>query len=91
MVEAKYFSILLTWSAPESLNGILMHYNIQYSVNGTRPTHATTDLIFSISNLTPNMTVHNITVSATTGGGQGPLAHIKGIRTLHAPGEEGIR
>ena len=90
MVEAKYFSILLTWSAPEPLNGILAHYNIQYSVNGTRETHSTTDLIFSISNLTPNMTVHNITVSATTGGGQGSLTHITSISTLQRPGEASI-
>ena len=57
-------------------------------MNGTRETHSTTDSIFSISNLTPNMTVHNITVSATTGGGQGPLTHIKSIRTSQRPGKD---
>ncbi len=67
----RYFSVIVTWDEPVPLNGILSYYTIKYTINGTRLTQNSTATNFTISNLSPNMRVSNITVSATTGGGEG--------------------
>ncbi len=50
---------------------------IRYSLNGNHQLLQTTNNTnFSIPNLTPNTLVSDITVSATTGGGEGPTVMV---------------
>ncbi len=83
-----FFSVLLTWSEPIPLNGILNRYTIRYSVNGSSEISNTTrDTTFSITDLNPNTVVSNIRVTASTGAGDGPPQIIGDIRTQHRPRE----
>ncbi len=83
--EGRYFSINVYWREPVPLNGILLNYTIKYTINGTSSTQTTKLTTFMISNLTLNMRVSNISVSATTGGGEGPLSEILNAFTLARP------
>ncbi len=87
-VAAALYSVNISWKEPEPLNGILVHYTIQYTINGTLQLLQTTNNTnFSIPNLTPNTLVSDITVSATTGGGEGPAVIAPNITTLSRPGK----
>ena len=71
------FKLDLTWSAPQEPNGVIISYEVTYRVTGSNLiTTNTTDLstTFSISSLTPQTTVSNISVSAYTSAGQGAAA-----------------
>ena len=82
------FSVVLTWSEPVSLNGILSRYTIRYSVNGSSEiTNTTTDTTFSITDLNPNTVVSNIRVTAATGAGDDPTRTLSDITTLDGPHE----
>ena len=86
---ARLFSVDLTWNEPAQPNGVIGSYTIQYSVNGSSlMSDMSTTTMFTISGLNPNTVVSNITVFATTGGGDSPLMRIQEpITTLDAPGE----
>ncbi len=87
-VAAALSSVNISWKEPEPLNGILVHYTIQYTINRTLQLLQTTNNTnFSIPNLTPNTLVSDITVSATTGGGEGPAVTAPNITTLSRPGK----
>ena len=80
----KFTSIDLTWSAPQEPNGVIISYEVTYRVTGSNlVTTNTTDLStpFSISSLTPQTTVSDISVSAYTSIGRGEAA-IPGQKTL---------
>ena len=77
---------MLMWTEPQPLNGILSHYTIQYSLNGIDLTNTTSNTEFSILNLNTSTTVSNIFISATTGGGKGPLSDVFNTSTLQKPG-----
>ncbi len=86
--EPMLFSVLLTWSEPVSLNGILNRYTIRYSVNGSSEiTNTTRDTTFSITDLNPNIVVSNIRVIAATGAGDGPPQMLNDITTQDRPRE----
>ena len=81
----KFTSIDLTWSAPQEPNGVIISYEVTYRVTGSNiNTTNTTDLgaTFSISSLTPQTTVSNISVSAYTSIGPGEAATIADQTTL---------
>ena len=83
-------SIDLTWSAPQEPNGVIISYEVNYRVSGGNlVTTNTTDLstTFSISPLTPQTTVSNISVSAYTSIGPGEAATIADQTTLDEPRE----
>ena len=78
-------SIDLTWSAPQDPNGVIISYEVTYRVSGgDLVTTNTTDLStpFSISSLTPQTTVSDISVSAYTSIGPGEAATIADQTTL---------
>ena len=78
-------SIDLTWSAPEEPNGVIISYEVTYRVTESNlVTTNTTELstTFSISSLTPQTTVSNISVSAYTSIGPGEAATIADQTTL---------
>ncbi len=81
-----FFSVLLTWSEPVPLNGILNRYTIRFSVNGSSEIiHTTRDTTFSITGLNPDTVVSNIRVLAATGAGDGPPHTIADIKILSRP------
>ena len=86
-------SIDLTWSAPQEPNGVIISYEVTYRVTSNLITIRTSNLImtFSISSLTPQTTVSNISVSAYTSIGPGEAATIADQTTLDKPCEILIR
>ena len=79
----KFTSVDLTWSAPQEPNGVIISYEVTYRVTGSNlVTTNTTDLStpFSISSLTPQTIVSDISVSAYTSIGRGEVS-IPGQRT----------
>ena len=86
--QPKFTSIVLTWSAPQEPNGVIISYEVTYRVSdGNLVTTNTTDLRFTISSLTPGTNVTEISVSAYTSMGRGDPVHIPHIVTLNAPRE----
>ena len=86
----KFTSIDLTWSAPQEPNGVIISYEVTFSVTGSNlVTTNTTDLstTFSISSLTPQTAVSDISVSAYTSIGRGEAAIIPDQITLDEPSE----
>ena len=90
MAQPMSTSIVLTWSAPQEPNGVIISYDVTYRVNDGNPvTTTTTDLstIFTIPSLTPQTRVSNISVSAYTSIGRGEAASLPDLMTLDWPGE----
>ena len=90
--EARYTSVLLTWSAPSEPNGVIILYEVTYMVNDSTfvPVNSTgAGTSFTISPLTPSTRVSDITVSAYTSAGRGEVTNLPGLivitqpRTLH--------
>ena len=83
-------SIVLTWSAPQEPNGVIISNEVTYKVSDgnlatTNITHLST--IFTISSLTPGTNVTEISVSAYTSVGRGPAVLIPILMTLTVPRE----
>ena len=77
MGHPRFTSIVLTWSAPQEPNGVIISYEVTYRVSDDDPVITnTTDLstTFTIPSLTPGTTVTDISVSAYTMLGQGDPA-----------------
>ncbi len=89
VVHPKLFSVLLMWSVPKQTNGIIIHYTIQYYVNEMSRIFNTTNNItrYSITGLNSSTLVSYITISATTGAGEGPVTNVRNITTLDRPGK----
>ena len=86
--QPKFTSIVLTWSAPQEPNGVIISYEVTYRVSdGNLVTTNTTDLRFTISSLTPGTNVTEISVSAYTSVGRGDPVQITHLVTLAAPRE----
>ena len=81
----KFISIVLTWSPPQEPNGVIISYEVTYTVNGNNTVRVnTSDLTttFTISSLTPQTRVSAITVTAYTRIGQGEPANLPDQTTL---------
>ena len=75
----KFTSIVLTWSSPQEPNGVIISYEVTYTVNGNNTVRVnTSDLstTFTIPSLTPQTRVSAITVIAYTRIGQGEPANL---------------
>ena len=82
----KFTSIVLTWSAPQEPNGVIISYEVTYRVNDDNlVTTNTTDLRFTIPSLTPGTNITEILVSAYTSVGRGDPLWIPHLVTLNAP------
>ena len=84
MGEPKFTSIVLTWSAPQEPNGVIISYEVTYRVNDGNPVTTNTTALsttFTISSLTPGTRVSNISVSAYTSVGRGEAAHLHNLTT----------
>ena len=81
----KFTSIVLTWSPPQEPNGVIISYEVTYTVNGSNTVGViTSDLstTFTIPSLIPQTRVTAITVTAYTRIGQGEPAHLPDQTTL---------
>ena len=86
--EPKFTSIVLTWSAPQEPNGVIISYEVTYRVcDGNLVATNTTDLRFTILSLTPGTNVTEISVSAYTSVGRGDPVQIPHLVTLNTPRE----
>ena len=84
--QPKFTSIVLTWSAPQEPNGVIISYEVTYRVSdGNHVTTNTTDLRFTIPSLTPGTNVTEISVSAYTSVGRGDPVHIPHLMTARIP------
>ena len=72
----------ITWAPPESPNGIILRYEVTYTINNSAPVTNSTELntAFTIPALTPGTRV-SISVSAYTSVGQGVLANLTDLMT----------
>ena len=81
----KFTSIVLTWSLPQEPNGVIISYEVIYTVNGNNTVRVnTSDLstTFNIPSLTPQTSVSAITVTAYTRIGRGEPANLPDQTTL---------
>ena len=82
----KFTSIVLTWSPPQEPNGVIISYEVTYTINGNNAVRVnTSDLsttTFTIPSLTPQTRVSDITVTAYTRIGQGEPANLPDQTTL---------
>ena len=86
----KFTSTVLTWSPPQEPNGVIISYEVTYTVNGDNIIRVkTSDLrtTFTIPSLTPQTRVSDITVTAYTRIGRGEPANLSDQITSEAPGE----
>ena len=86
--------MVLTWSPPQEPNGVIISYEVTYTVNGNNTVRVnTSDLstTFTIPSLTPQTRVSGITVVTYTRIGRGEPANLPEQTTLelreslHAP------
>ena len=85
MAEAIFNSIVLTWSVPEEPNGVILSYQVTYTVNGSAAVSTNTtasSTTFTISSLPPLTSVSNISVTAYTRVGEGEPATLADTLTL---------
>ena len=86
--QPKFTFIVLTWSAPQEPNGVIISYEVTYRVgDGNLVTTNTTDSRFTIPSLTPGTNVTEISVSAYTNMGRGDPIQITHLVTLNTPRE----
>ena len=86
--QSNFTSIVLTWSAPQEPNGVIISYEVTYRVSdGNLVTTNTTDFRFTISSLTPGTNVTEISVSAYTSVGRGDPVQIPHLVLLASPRE----
>ena len=77
-------AIQLNWSTPLLCNGILLSYEVSYSLNGEVVTANTSSLArwLMIGSLLPLTTLHNVSVSAYTSVGRGEAVVLPGVDTF---------
>ena len=71
--SAEVTSVVITWSVPQEPNGIIIAYEVMYSIDGViivANTNGDTTTL-TIPTLPPNTVVFSISVSAFTSIGQG--------------------
>ena len=86
--QPKFTSVVLTWSAPQEPNGVIISYEVTYRVSdGNLVKTNTTNLTFTIPSLTPGTNVTEISVSAYTSVDRGDRAKIFQLLTLSTPRE----
>ena len=85
--QPRFTFIVLTWSAPQDPNGVIISYEVTYKGNDDIVTTNTTDLstTFTISSLTPGTNVTEISVSAYTNVGRGDPVQISHLTLEELP------
>ncbi len=78
-------SVLLTWSPPQEPNGVIIAYEVTYSVNGSKPNIMNTTNTIQILRLALNTEVSNISVRAYTSVGPGDASKYLSVFTPEDP------
>ena len=78
----KFTSIVLTWSPPQEPNGVIISYEVTYTVNTFTVNTSDLSTTITIPSLTPQTRVSAITVTAYTGIGRGEPANLPDQTTL---------
>ena len=78
----KFTSIVLTWSPPQEPNGVIISYEVTYTVNIFTVNTSDLSTTITIPSLTPQTRVFAITVTAYTGIGRGEPANLPDQTTL---------
>ena len=90
--KVRFTSIDITWDRPQDPNGIILRYEITYTVNDNispvidSTTNPNDTITFKIPALTLGTRV-SVSVSAYTSVGQGPPANLTNLVTLTEPRE----
>lgn len=81
--ESTLTSITITWTPPMHTNGIILSYEVSYSLNTNRITVNTTNLAMAlvVSSLAPFSTLYNVSVTAYTSAGSGEAAVLDSVST----------
>ena len=85
-----FISIILTWNPPQEPYGVIISYEVTYTVDGSNTVRVnTSDLstTFTIPSLTPQTRVSGIAVTAYTRIGRGEPANLRVETTFMAPCE----
>ena len=84
-------TVVLTWSPPQQPNGIITKYTVTYKVNESASVTVNTSdpdtTTFTIPSLFPQITISNISVTASTSAGSGPEVTLEDVVTLTRPRE----
>ena len=85
----KFTSIVLTWRPPRQPNGVIISYQVTYTINDNivRVNTSALSTTFTIPSLTPQTRVSAITVYAYTKIGRGEPANLPPQTTFEAPSE----
>ena len=79
---------MLTWSAPQEPNGVIINYEVTYLVSdGNLVKTNTTNLRFTILSLSPGTNVTEISVNAYTSAGRGDPAVIPSLTSISQQGK----
>ncbi|XP_065914678.1 protein sidekick-1-like isoform X2 [Dysidea avara] len=77
--------VTLSWMPPDTPNGIIIQYEVQYSVNSTTSLVNFTDtLMGTVEGLSPG-TIYTLQIRAYTRVGAGPFSGTKTLKTLPEP------
>ena len=78
----RFTSMDITWAPPDSPNGVILRYEVTYTINNSSPITNSTELntAFTIPSLTPGTRV-SVSVSAYTSAGQGEVANLTDLMT----------
>ena len=74
--------VILSWMAPDTPNGIIIQYEVQYSVNSTTSlVNVTGTLVGTVEGLSPG-TIYTLQIRAYTRVGAGPFSSVITVMTL---------
>ena len=85
--QVTFFTVELSWSPPQVPNGVIISYDVMFKVNDSTPIRTTNVAATSgppshtISDLTPQTTISDITVTARTRIGPGQSTAFSNIFT----------
>ncbi len=87
--KLNFTSVVLSWAPPQEPNGIIIAYEVTYTINGGNLTRVNvTDNMIIIAELKPTTSISDISVSAYTSVGQGEVATLTTLFTVLEPREE---
>ena len=85
MARARLTSIVITWSPPQEPNGVIVTYEVTYTVNSSNPTAMNITDISTVLTLGLNTRVSDISVRAYTSIGPGNARIHSGVSTSQLP------
>ena len=85
MAEVRFTSVVISWSIPQEPNGVIVTYEVTYTVNGSNHATMNTTDIGTVLTLGLNTRVSDISVRAYTSIGPGSYTVHTGVSTPRQP------